>query len=191
MPIKNNFFHFIKCWNDSHEKSNSNKLSLNNEALALSPSLAAKRVSRYSGMLNGSFLINLNKSTTGRSSISRLNEKLIETQNKKIPTNIFAGAVVTSSRLSRRRISNTEATKAFAVATSGSTTPQNLTSQDKPASHRNSAFENLNCKIPGSSFSGPSMVGNSISGPSNRMSVVSSGFTKSIYFSILNLTYVC
>lgn len=147
--------------NDNPEKPttiNTNKLSLTNEALALSPALSAKRPSRYSGMLNGSFLINLSqKSSAGRNSIMRLNEKLIETQNKKIPLNIYAGAVVTSSRLSRRRISNSEATKAFAVATSGSGCGQTI-EESKPITHRNSSINE------------PSICNNN-----NRMSVVSSG----------------
>jgi hypothetical protein len=39
--------------------------------------------------------------------------KLKELQNKKLPINVFAGVVVTSSRSSRRRTSNCEAAKAY------------------------------------------------------------------------------
>jgi len=132
-------------------------------------------------MLNGSFLINLSqKSAAGRSSISRLNEKLIETQNKKIPINIFAGAVVTSSRLSRRRISNTEATKAFAVATSGCQSTQS-SEETKSLHHRNSSILEppTNMKYSSSSFSSPSFYNNN-NNNNNRMSVVSTGMSKKI-----------
>ena len=51
----------------------------------------------------------------------KLSEKLTENP-RNLPISVFAGAVVTSSRWSRRRISNHDATRAFAVATSGSQT---------------------------------------------------------------------
>jgi hypothetical protein len=133
-------------------------------------------------MLNGSFLINLSqKSAAGRSSISRLNEKLIETQNKKVPLNIYAGAVVTSSRLSRRRISNTEATKAFAVATSGCQSTQPSSEETKSLHHRNSSILEppTNMKYSSSSFSSPSFYNNN-NNNNNRMSVVSTGMSKKI-----------
>lgn len=60
-------------------------------------------------------------------------QKFLTDSGRKLPISVYAGVVVTSSRSSRRRTSNSEATKAFAIATSGS-----QTSLDKAQTFRHS-----------------------------------------------------
>ena len=101
---------------------------MNTEALALSPAVGAKRkINKYSQSLTTSQLLMAVQQNAQKIS-KRLSDAFAspkpilrssESSSRK-PINVYAGVVVTSSRSSRRRISNTEATKAFAVATSGS-----------------------------------------------------------------------
>ena len=67
----------------------------------------------------------LNETFTGSGKQQFAYKSVEQNTNKKNPISIYAGVVVTSSRSSRRRISNVEATKLFALATSGSSQNKN------------------------------------------------------------------
>ena len=74
----------------------------------------------------------------------------MDSTKAKSPISVYAGVVVTSSRSSRRRISSTEATKAFAVATSGGgpseTTAAVSVTQKIPQTARFSLDTSMNAK---------------------------------------------
>ncbi len=86
-----------------------------------SPTINSKNFQKYSQSLTTNQLIHAVQQNAQKISkrfseafvYSKDSSKLKELQNKKLPINVFAGVVVTSSRSSRRRTSNCEAAKAF------------------------------------------------------------------------------
>ncbi|CAF0754244.1 unnamed protein product [Brachionus calyciflorus] len=135
----------LTYWKDTPEKPTglltSKKYSSNTtEALSLSPAMASKRTSLHknSQSLTTNQLLmavqqNAQKITKRLSDTFSVQKILSDNHNRKLPISVYAGVVVTSSRSSRRRTSNSEATKAFAIATSGS-----QTSLDKAQTFRHS-----------------------------------------------------
>lgn len=93
-------FHFVE-----------HRLSQNTEALSLSPATTPKRKKNSEGATSANQLLlavqqnaqKISRRLTDAFTLQKINSKLIEASNKKMPANVFAGVVVTSSRTSRRR----------------------------------------------------------------------------------------
>ena len=87
------------------------KLSQNTEALSLSPATTPKRKKNSEGATSANQILlavqqnaqKISRRLTDAFTLQKINSKLIEASNKKMPANVFAGVVVTSSRSSRRR----------------------------------------------------------------------------------------
>ena len=96
-------------------------ISHQSSSVVSSPTINSKNFQKYSQSLTTNQLIHAVQQNAQKISkrfseafvYSKDSSKLKELQNKKLPINVFAGVVVTSSRSSRRRTSNCEAAKAF------------------------------------------------------------------------------